>query len=123
MKIAFPTEDGETISAHLGRAPYYVVAEYEDQGAPKLEQRNKAYHDGEGQHEGQSHLSHAQAMFQPISDCQVLIAGGMGQPAFEQASQQGLQVIMTGEKNIKTALDDFRAGKLENDQGRIHLHR
>ncbi len=122
MRVAFPTEDGKTISAHLGRAPFYLIAEYEDGQAPRFEQREKAYHDGERQHEGQSHMSHAQAMFQAIRDCQVLISGGMGQPAYEQAIQQGLQVILTGEKDIAAALEAYRAGTLVNDPSRVHIH-
>ena len=29
-KIAFPTEDGETISLHLGRAQFFLVATLDD---------------------------------------------------------------------------------------------
>ncbi len=123
MKVAFPTEDGQTISAHLGRAPFYIVAEYEGEEAAHLEQRGKTFHGEEQQHEGESHMSHAQAMFQPVADCQVIISGGMGQPAYEQAVSQGFQVILTGEKSISSGLQAFREGKLTSDSRRIHIHR
>ncbi len=122
MRVAFPTEDGETISAHLGRAPYYLVAEYEDRETPHYEKRDKTFHGSEQHHEGESHMSHAQAMFQPITDCPVLISGGMGQPAYEQAIRQGLQVFLTGEKSIPEALQAYREGRLSTDPRRIHVH-
>jgi len=44
------------------------------------------------------HHEHA-PMFAPSSDCQVLIAGGMGQSAYQHATEAGLKVILTEEKN------------------------
>ncbi len=123
MKVAFPTEDGQTISAHLGRAPFYLIAEYEDEKAPVFERREKTYHGAEHQHGGESHLSHAQSMLQPIADCQALISGGMGQPVYQQAISQGLQVILTGETSISDALKAFREGKLVSDPRLVHIHR
>ncbi len=123
MKIAFPTDDGQTISAHLGQAPYFEVVEYEGDQEPRFERREKIYHGGEHhQHEGESHMSHAQAMLQPVADCQVLISGGMGQPVYDQAQRQGLQVILTGEKSIRAALKAFQEGELASDSRRIHMH-
>lgn len=118
-KIAFPSEDGKTIHQHFGRAPLYVVATVHDGGSASFEQRSKAFH-------GEQH-SHAQPhghspMFAPISDCQVLIAGGMGQPAFQHAVEAGLKVLMTGEKSITGALDAYLAGNLTTDEQQIHKH-
>lgn len=125
IKIAFPTDDGETISAHLGRAPFFVVVTLNEPDAPKFEQRSKTYH-GNGEHEqhdhGQGHDHDHSSMFAPISDCQVLIAGGMGQPAYDHATQAGLKVLMTGEKAIAAALEAYRAGTLTSDPRRIHAH-
>ncbi len=122
MKVAFPTEDGRTISAHLGKAPYYLVAIYEEGSSPSYEQRDKAYHGSEHHHAGESHMSHAESMLKPIADCQALISGGMGMPVYQQAVQQGLQVILTGIKNIPDALEAYRKGELTNDPQRIHFH-
>ncbi len=62
-------------------------------------------------------------MFAPIADCQVLIAGGMGQPAYDHAISAGLEVVMTGEKSISAALEAYRNGLLMSDPRRIHRHR
>ncbi len=123
-KIAFPTEDGETISAHFGRAPFFVVVTVNEGEAPRFEKRSKAFHGSlehapEPGHQGHDH----QTMFAPIADCQVLIAGGMGQPAYDHAVAAGLQVLLTGEKTFSTALEAYRSGLLLSDLRRIHRHR
>ena len=108
IKVAFPTEDGKTISRHFGRAPLYVVATVQPDEPTRFEQREKVshaqhteHHDHENGPNGHGHAG----MFASISDCQVLICGGMGEPAFESAVANGLQVILTGEMSIKAALD------------------
>jgi predicted Fe-Mo cluster-binding NifX family protein len=121
LKIAFPTDDGEAISAHLGRAPFFVVVTLNDPDAPKFEQRSKTYH-GSGEHEQHGHGHDHSSMFASIGDCQVLIAGGMGQPAYEHAIQAGFKVLMTGEKTIAAALEAYRAGTLTSDLRRVHVH-
>jgi predicted Fe-Mo cluster-binding NifX family protein len=123
-KIAFPTEDGETISAHLGRAPFFMVAHLDDSGGTTFEKRAKPHH-GEGEEHGQhSHGGQGlgPTMFAAIADCQVLIARGMGESAFEYAGAQELEVILPAEENIKAALDAYRGGTLVSDPRRIHKH-
>jgi predicted Fe-Mo cluster-binding NifX family protein len=121
-KIAFPTEDGKTIHQHFGRAPYFTVATIQDNGTVQYEQRSKAFH-GQEPAPAMHGTGHGHGpMLAPISDCQVLIAGGMGQPAYQSASQAGLKVIMTGEKSIEAALQAYQAGRLASDEGRVHAH-
>lgn len=120
MKIAFPTEDGQTISAHFGRAPQFVVVTVDDSAAAQYEQRAKSYHGSSVQAHAEHHQHDHQGMFAPISDCQVLVAGGMGQPAYDSAVAAGLTVIMTGEKSITAALEAFRTNMLLTDLRRVH---
>jgi len=58
-------------------------------------------------------------MYAPISDCQVLLCGGMGTPAHENAEAAGLKVIMTSGK-ISDAVQSYLAGSLTSDPRRIH---
>ena len=121
-KVAFPTDDGETISRHLGQAQYYVVIDIEEHPS-QFERRSKPVHDahdetgGDHQHNGHGL---AQTMFEPLADCQVLISGGMGQPAYQFALSRGLQVILTGEKTIAGALQAYQSGTLASDMRRVH---
>ncbi len=127
VKIAFPTEDGETISAHFGRAPFFTVVTLNEGEAPQFEKRSKAFHGSAehapgAEHDGNDTHDH-HPMFAPIADCQVLITGGMGQPAYEHAVAAGLQVVLAGEKSIAAALEAYRSGLLVSDPRRIHHHR
>jgi len=116
MKIAFATEDGQTISAHFGQAPYYKVIYVDDGQIVSQEVRAKAHHDN-GQH------SHTHAdMFAAIHDCQVLIVGGMGTPAHQAALAHGLQVVATGQCDIAAVLQAYLDGTLEENPLLIHPH-
>jgi predicted Fe-Mo cluster-binding NifX family protein len=52
----------------------------------------------------------------------VLISGGMGSPAFNRAGAAGLQVLLTGESSIQSALQAYLAGTLENNPSLVHSH-
>jgi predicted Fe-Mo cluster-binding NifX family protein len=119
-KIAFPTDDGLTISAHFGQAHHYKIFTFEDGKVISAEIREKATHThgaptSEGVHPGQK-------MIDAIQDCQVLISGGMGSPVYERAKLAGLEVILTRSQEIDAALQDYLAGKLVNVPDLIHMH-
>ena len=122
-KVAFPTDDGETIGRHLGQAQFYLVATLGDSGEVRFEPRQKPHHSAAEAHRPGAHPSgkgEGQAMLGAIADCQVLISGGMGQRAYEHALAQGLEVLLPAEKDIRAALDAYRAGRLTSDLRRVH---
>ncbi len=122
-KIAFPTDDGVTISKHLGQARYFQVITVEKGQSQSSERREKASHTHQDHaHEHESGVHPGQAMIEAISDCQVLIAGGMGQPMYNRAISSGMEVYLTGEDRIEDALEAFHQGKLTSDMRRIHMH-
>jgi predicted Fe-Mo cluster-binding NifX family protein len=123
MKLAFPTQDGETIFSHFGQARFFKVLEVKDGVVVNAELREKEvhlHHEDEPHHEHGGHHSHA--MFDLLKDCEVLIAGGMGTPAFNRAQEQGLEVILTGERSIEKALQAYLQGTLHSDLRRVHAH-
>jgi predicted Fe-Mo cluster-binding NifX family protein len=124
-KIAFPTEDGETISRHFGKAPWFIVPSLDESGRVVYEEREKPYHDStedESQHDHSGHKMVHVTMFAPIADCKVLISGGMGEPAYQNALALGLDVILPAEISIQKALEAYQNGQLESDLRRIHKH-
>ncbi len=125
-KIAFPTDDGENISRHLGESQFYLVALVDDTGNTTFERREKPRHNhGQAEPAHEHDCEDAQrgpALFTPILDCQVLISGGLGQPAYDRAVAQGLEVILPAQKNIPEALEAYRTGTLISDLRRIHKH-
>ena len=146
MKIAAVTDDGKTISAHFGRARYYVVVTIEDGKVTEREMRAKAgHHDfahgeheaGGGSHERQHGREHShehdqehgwdagaqsrhQVMFAAITDCQVLLARGMGQGAYYGLMGAGIRPIVTTVNDINEAVEAFVGGSLEDHPERLH---
>jgi len=132
MKIAVVTDDGKTICQHFGRARYYLVVTTQDGRVINKEQRPKAGHHVAGmQHESQAtsgarhgfdanaQASHA-SMMSNITDCQLVIAGGMGWGAQESLKQAGIAVHMTDMENIDEAVKLYLEGNLPNLMERLH---
>lgn len=121
MKIAFPTDDGKSISRHFGQAKYFRVITLEN-GQPGPSELRKKATQLNGNHDPTSGVHPDQQMVDAIDDCQVLIAGGMGSPAYNCASNAGLEVILTREAAINLAVLTYLSGKLENEMQLIHAH-
>ena len=120
IKIAIATEDQRSITNHFGRAPQFRIITVEGAQITGDEVREKPYHaQHEPHHPGGDHL-HGE-MFAPIADCQVLLCGGMGTPAYEKAQAAGLEVILTG-GDIEAAVQAYLSGALTSDLRRIHHH-
>jgi len=122
-KIAITTQDGEKISNHFGMAPYYRVFDIE---ANKVmhdtlrEKPHKQSHEHSTNHEHGHHGLGTRAL-ETINDCQVLICGGMGQPAFQKAESAGLEIYLIG-GSVEDAIHAYQKGELISDQRRIHSH-
>jgi predicted Fe-Mo cluster-binding NifX family protein len=132
MKIAVISDNGTTVSQHFGRAPYYVVVTAEGGEVTGKEKREKTGHHSFA-HQHQGHHAHEEghgfgagsqsrhaSMAEPIADCQVLIAGGMGWGAYENLTSRGIETIVTDIKNIDEAVKLYLEGKLPNLQQRLH---
>jgi predicted Fe-Mo cluster-binding NifX family protein len=136
MKIAVVTDDEKTISAHFGRAQYYVVLSVEDGAVTSQETRPKANHSqfaGQDDHHGHHHGEHGDShgmdpqsqhrhgmMMDSIMDCQVLLARGMGQGAHYSLKERGIQPVLTDIQDIQEAVDAYLSGKLIENLQRLH---
>lgn len=132
MKIAVISDDGETISEHFGRAPYYVVLTIEGAQIVSSETRPKAGHgvfvgqdrpglDARGRHGyGATSQARHQTMAETIADCQALLAGGMGWGAFESLQSYGIEPVVTDVRDIHEAALQYAEGDLPNLMGRLH---
>jgi predicted Fe-Mo cluster-binding NifX family protein len=141
MKIAAVTDDGKTISAHFGRALKYAVFTVEEGQVTDSELRDKANHrdfhseesgrqeqliqpsgpkehtgHGQGQHSAEKH----QRMFEPLADCQIVLARGMGQGAYMGLEQMGVRPILTEIKTIDEAVQAVIDGSIEDHPERLH---
>lgn len=122
QKIAVVTEDGQRISSHFGMALAYQVYTIEDGQIVAEERRAKPHHSHHPDH-ASSHERHGlhEDMFAPVNDCQVLICGGMGTPAYQKAQAAGLQVVLTGGE-MRAAVEAYLLGGLSSDPRRVHQH-
>lgn len=132
MKVAIVTLDGETVSQHFGRSPYYKIYTIENNYPVNVEMRERGtghfatqqqHHHSIEPDPGNPHGRHGYgadadekhfSMAQEIADCDVLIAGGMGQGAYENFRSAGLDVILTDHRYINDVINDFVNGKLKN---------
>ena len=131
MKIAAVSDDGATISQHFGRAPFYVVLTIEEDKIVHKETRDKSGHHTFAAHHadvkpGERHgydagaeVRHAN-MLSAVSDCQVLLAGGMGWGAYDSLKNSGIEPIATDVRDIDEAVQRYLDGELENLMERLH---
>jgi predicted Fe-Mo cluster-binding NifX family protein len=137
VKIAIATDDGKTISRHFGRARMYAVLTVQDGTVVSRELRDKsAPHwlapapadraPQGGEHGTAEHGTDPAAaarhagMFEAVSDCDCLIAGGMGRGAYDHATAAGIRPIVTSLDDIEQAAIDCAAGRLLDESERLH---
>ncbi len=131
MKIAVVSEDGHTVSQHFGRAPYYVVLTVEEgvvtrrelrpKSAPHLSGGPEPAHPATLPHgtDPASQARHDQ-MAASVSDCAVLIAGGMGRGAYDRFLALGLRPIVTDVLDVDAAAVACAQGALVDRAERVH---
>jgi predicted Fe-Mo cluster-binding NifX family protein len=127
-KIAVVTDDHKTISAHFGRATYYEVFTVEGGKVIAREARDKPGHNQFGgephHHEEHGHGPGAEdrhaRMMGVISDCQVLLGGGMGMGAYDSLKRSGIQPILTDIQGIEQAIQSYLDGKLIDHPEWLH---
>ena len=134
MKIAVITEDGQTISQHFGRAPYYLVFTLEDGGIVSKEQRDKIghqqfaqtdhAHQSENDPRGHGFGAHSETkhvqMIESIQDCEVIIVRGMGRGAYQAMEQANIRPFVTDLVNAEEAVRAYVSGTLANHTERLH---
>ncbi len=131
MKIAAVTDDGTRISAHFGRATSYLVVTAEDGEVVSEELRDKPSPHGQHGHEhghehgrdhgdGDGRATRHAAMVDPIRDCQVVLARGMGRRAHDALVEAGLTPLIVTEASIADAVRAYLGGTLEHHPERLH---
>jgi predicted Fe-Mo cluster-binding NifX family protein len=133
MKIAAITDDGETISEHFGRAPYYLVATVEDGKIVNRERRDKL---GHAQFEGEAHDHQEDAsgrhgygpaaedrhgrMAMAITDCEALLCRGMGMGAYDSMKARNIRPVVTDIVDIDDAVLAYVNGNIVDHVEALH---
>ena len=118
MRIALPTNDGESVSPHFGRSAGFLVFEIEEGRIKSREIRpSQSCHphaEGEcGDHAaGNEPHSHA-GILSALAGCDVVICAGMGWRAAEALKSGGIgEIAITTPRPAEDAVAAFLAGSL-----------
>ncbi|MHB1318429.1 MAG: NifB/NifX family molybdenum-iron cluster-binding protein [Anaerolineae bacterium] len=143
MKIACITDDGQTISQHFGRAPYYVVVTIEDGKVVDRKMISKLGHEhfsgqetgteghgdavygvaahgaaGHGQ-DAASHDKHV-SMAEAIRGCEALLCQGMGYGAYQSMERVGIRPVVTDISDIDEAVQAYIEGRIVDHTEKLH---
>ncbi len=110
MKIAFPTRDDQTISAHFGKMKAFIIVDMVD-GIEVARVRRDMSDMPEC---GSGHDEKPRFVISKITDCDVLIAGGIGEPMLDRARAAGIEVVLTRERLIIKAIEKYLNGALKD---------
>jgi predicted Fe-Mo cluster-binding NifX family protein len=110
MKIAFPTRDDQTISAHFGKMKAFIIVDMVD-GIEVARVRRDMSDMPEC---GSGHDEKPRFVISRITDCDVLIAGGIGEPMRDRATDAGIEVVLTRERLIIKAIEKYLNGTLKD---------
>ena len=131
MKFAIVSNDGNDVSLHFGRAPYYIVITVEDGKVSQRELRNKV---GHSQFGGQEHHEHGQhqhgmeegagrrhaEMIDIIKDCQKVVCGGMGTGIYSAFLRMGITPVVTDLKSVDDIVAAVIDGTLKDHPEKLH---
>lgn len=140
-KIAIATDDGTTVSPHFGKSPGYVVLTVDQGTVVERETRVKEICKGGHAHD---HDDHDQAeaapagaesgepaadpadgdghhgQLDPISDCTLVLSGGMCQGMFANLEGINIRPVMTSIATIDAAVSAYLAGQLKEEPELVH---
>ena len=132
MKVAVVTNDGDYINKHFGRAAYFKIYHIENDEIIHVEMRqrnNSCCSTSSGNH----HASQSgcgcrdntkqkhEELSSEISDCDAIIAGGMGKNSFKNLKSQGFDVVLTKYSWTEEAITAYMENKIENyEQQLVH---
>lgn len=138
-KIAAVTDDGTSISAHFGRAAYFLVATVEDgrivesEMRPKEPRRHESGHGHDSDHHhsheaggghwhgaGPDAQAHHRRMAESIQDCEALLSRGMGHGAYQDLEAHGIRPVLTDIAPIEQAVAEYIAGRIIDHVDRLH---
>ena len=125
-KIAVAQMNELEISKHFGRSPLFGIYTISGGEIEEFEMRLNTFthhvqkghsqdhnHGGKG-HENHKHTHDHKSIVDGLSDCKVVISGGMGMGAIHNLSSAGMEIIITDEKLSQEAVKKYSRGELKN---------
>jgi predicted Fe-Mo cluster-binding NifX family protein len=115
MKIAVASDDQKTISEHFGRACGFMVFEIQNNAII-----NQEYRENIGKSTGECHSCDHETMIKNIKDCDVVISYGMGQRIYADLLKNNILAIVTDERTVSDAVNQYLKNKLTNRLDKLH---
>jgi predicted Fe-Mo cluster-binding NifX family protein len=129
MRIAIASADGVRIFHHFGRTPSFAIIEVESGQVTRRTIRTNDFTPhaqrapGADRHHDHHHATHGHAAIaEALKDCQVVISRGMGRRAYEDLRAAGIEMIVTDEVQVESAVSRYLAGTLTDRTDRLHDH-
>jgi len=124
MKIGIASDDQLNIAQHFGRTKGFVIADIEDGTIQKKAYRENnfsAHAQGAVHEHGQHGHSHT-AILEALSDCEVVLARGMGRRIYDDLRSVNIKSMITDKVTVDDALAAYLEGKLIDnpDKGCVH---
>jgi predicted Fe-Mo cluster-binding NifX family protein len=116
MRIAFPTRDDQSIIGHFGKMNALIVVDVVDGEETARERRDMA----DTPACGADRQKKPAFVVDRISNCDVLVAGGMGTHTVDRATEAGIEVVLTRERLIAKALGCSVDGTLADESQLAH---
>jgi predicted Fe-Mo cluster-binding NifX family protein len=117
MKIAVAISDGGAVSTHFGRSTGFAVFEVQGDTIVGKEERTNAFTPharGECDGSGHDHAHGHGAIVGALSDCSVVLCGGMGRRAAEELSASGIRpLVVEGPRTAEEAVSAYLSGTLK----------
>lgn len=117
MRIAVPTNDGESISQHFGRSAAFLIFETENGQIKSRELKSNAqthsHAQGACDYHSADSKSHSHAgILAALEGCELVICAGMGQRAVDAVKGCGMEIVVTSLASAEAAVSAQLAGKL-----------
>jgi predicted Fe-Mo cluster-binding NifX family protein len=148
VKIAAVSNNGKSISAHFGKARYFVVVEVEDgkivgrevidresipetPGLPQIQSSGRSLnvintvsghdHHDEKHHDGKHEGGVMKRHnLEPITGCKVVLSRGMGNGMLQRLNNNNMEAILTNIVSIDEAVNMYLEGNLQNHPELVH---
>lgn len=111
LKIAFPTNDGESVEEHFGHCKKFAIYTVKDNGVT-----SKEYLDAP------KHEPGVLPKFLGAHGATTIITGGMGQMAVGLFKNQGIDVILGAVGRIEDNLNEYLGGELHSKGSACEHH-
>ena len=124
MKIAVAADEKNRVASHTGRCPGFAIYSIEDGKASRLEYRGNTFADEKHcpdhscQHTKEGHAPHLHdTLVSLLSDCEVLIARGIGQRLLYDLQSNGKEAFICELEDAGEAARQFAVGNLRPAPG------